>query len=300
MKKSIYTALATLLAANVSGVFAVISEAASSHGHTPSRKHITKRVITQAVPKKNPATGIPQSPTTADVTPDFIPGLSTLTDAQVQQAASASKAGQEALTAGNLSEAEADFRQATQWPELYPSNTAALVGLAQTLEQEGKGQQAIKVYRYLLYPKKGWQTSLEDDPLLRMHFALLLANDKQWPEAVFVYENTINTVNLGTAYPSLSVHFSPNTPEPALFQAMAHLAMGITHNNRLEHPEALAEYQAAINAQPNLALAHYYHGQGLQRLGRRNEAQADFAKAAALGEGDVKKAAQSPNGLLLP
>ena len=300
MKKVIYTVLSVILATATLVALVAGTRAADSHTCLVSHKHTAKHGTIQATSKINHVASITQNSATADVYPVVAPGLSTLTPAQVQQAASASKAGQEALAAGKLSEAEVDFRQATQWPELYPSNTAALVGLAQTLEQEGKNQEAIKVYRYFLYPKQGWQTSLEDDPMLRMHFALLLANDKQWPEAVSVYESTINTVSLGTAYPSLNTHFSPDTPEPALFQALVHLVMGITHNNRLEHPEALVEYQAAINAQPDLAVARYYHGQGLQRLGRREEAQADFAKAAALGEGDVKKAAQSPNSLLLP
>lgn len=229
------------------------------------------------------------SVTTAIVGPDTLP------IAQAQKAAAFTEAGQKALAAGRLQEAELCFRSST---ELNTYSSAAFAGLAQTLEQEGKGQEAIPVYRYLLYPKKGWGTSMEQDPILRMHFALLLAGDGQWPEAVSVYQSVINAVQIGPAYPRLDIHFSPDTPEPVLLQAMAHLALGVAYNGRLEHAKALSEYDTALSIQPNLAIAHYCHGYGLQRLGRRSEAQADFAKAAALGDGDVKKAAQSPDGLL--
>jgi len=217
--------------------------------------------------------------------------MSTVSPDQAQQAVAAAEAGQQALSNGDLGTAEADFRSSTNLDH-GASNVSAIAGLAQTLEREGKGKQAIRVYRYLLYPKQGWGTSMEEDHILRMHFALLLAGDGQWAEAVSVYENTIGHVSYGSSFPALNVHFSPDAPQPALFQAMAHLAMGITYKGRLEDTKALAEYAAAVSAQPGLALAHYYYGLDLSRLGRRAEAKAAFQQATSFGEGDVKKAAE--------
>lgn len=302
-KKLINTAVGTLcIAVALSLTFALFlaTKVASAKNDSSSKTKSSPKPSDVMVASKKMLPSKKQFSTTAN--PEILtapPGYDTVTPDQIQQAAADVKAGQEALANGRLNEAETYFRQATRLPELDASHVDALVGLAQTLEQEGKGQQAIKVYRYLLYPKKGWGTSLEQDPILRMHFTLLLASDQQWPEAVSVYESVINTVQIGPAYPRLDIQFSPNTPEPALLQAMAHLALGVAYNGRGEHAKALPEYDAALSIQPNLAIAHYYHGYGLQRLGRRDEAQADFAKAAALGEGDVKKAAQSPDGLLL-
>lgn len=216
------------------------------------------------------------------------PGLDTLPFAEAQEAAKASEAGQKALAAGDLNEAEAEFRSSV---ELNASDPVALAGFAQTLEQEGKSQQAISVYRYLLYPKKGWGTSMEQDPALRMRFASLLASDGQWAEAVSVYESTIGGVSIGPAYPSLEVHFTADALQPALFQTMVHLALGVTYNGRLEHSQALTQYAAAIKVMPDSALAHYCYGYGLQRLGRRVEAQAAFQQAATLDNGEIKKAA---------
>ena len=191
---------------------------------------------------------------------------------------------------GKLVEAEAKYRSALHLDAHSPN---ALAGLAETLEREGKDQEAIKVYRYLLYPKQGWGTSLEVDPILRMHFALLLAGDGQWAEAVAVYENTIGHVSYGSFFPALDVHFSPAVPQAALFQAMAHLAMGVTYNGRLEHEQALAEYTSAVNVQPSLALAYYYYGQGFSRLGRKAEAKTAFQVAIGLDDGGIKQAAEA-------
>ena len=215
--------------------------------------------------------------------------MSTVSPTQAQEAASAAEAGQHALASGKLDAAEAEFRQSL---DLDATNPNALAGLAQTLEREGKDEQAIRVYRYLLYPKQGWGTSMEGDSILRMHFALLLVKGGQWAEAVSVYENTIGGVSLGPSFPALDVHFSSAVSQPALLQGMAHLVMGITYSNRLEHPQALTEYGAARDAQPNLALADYYYGRGLLRLGRRVEAKAAFKEASSLGQNDVKTAAE--------
>lgn len=301
-KMLINTAVATIGIAVAAGLtFALSSEtkAASAKTDCSAETRLSSKPSKVTAASKKVLPGRGKLSTTAN--PAILtapPGYDTVTPDQIQQAAVDARAGQAALANGRLNVAEIDFRRATQLPGLDPSHVDALVGLAQTLEQEGKGQEAIRVYRYLLYPKKGWGTSLEQDPILRMHFALLLSGDQQWPEAVSVYESVINTIQIGPAYPRLDTHFSPDTPEPALLQAMAHLALGVAYNGRLEHTKALAEYDTALSIQPNLAIAHYCHGYGLQRLGRRKDAQADFAKAAALGEGDVKKAAQSPDGLL--
>ena len=231
------------------------------------------------------ATGV-----TMNSTPSVISGMDTLPLAQAQQAAAESASGQKCLDAGDLIDAEAEFRHSVGLNDADPE---ALAGLAQTLDQESKGKQAIAVYRYLLYPKKGWGTSMERDQVLRMRFALLLlAADGQWKEAVYVYESTIAGVAIGPSFPPLNVHFSPDVVQLALFQAMCHLALGVIYNGRTEHTQALAEYTAALSEQPNLALAHYLNGHGLQLLARYTEAQAAFQRAAMLGTGDVKAAAR--------
>ena len=275
----------TLLMAVAAGVPVVSASAPCAKTNGSSLKHT-------AVPaklKKVSATSRSQHASTGNPAPTVIPGVDTLPLAQAQQAASAAEAGQQALANKDLGTAEADFRRATA---LDASNPNALAGLAQTLEREGKGRQAINVYRYLLYPKQGWGTSMERDAILRMHFTLLLVKDGQWVEAVSVYENTIGGIRLGSSFPAMNVHFASAVLQPALLQGMAHLVMGITYSNRLEHTQALTEYGAARDAQPSLALANYYYGLGLSRLGRRVEAKAAFEEAAGLGQDEVKAAAE--------
>ena len=238
--------------------------------------------------KKISASATHAAGVTQNSTPSVISGMDTLPHGQVQKAAAEAALGQKFLDAGDLDAAEAYFRDSV---ELNNADSVALAGLAQTFDQEGKEKQAIAVYRYLLYPKKGWGTSMEQDPILRMRFALLLAGDGQWKEAVYVYESTINTVAIGPSFPRLDVHFSPDAVRLPLFQAMCHLALGVVYNGRMEHTQALAEYTAALSEQPSLALAHYLDGHGLQLLRRYPEAQAAFKKAAQLDQGGEVKAA---------
>ena len=72
---------------------------------------------------------------------------------------------------------------------------------------------------------------------------------------------------------------------------MAHLAMGVTYTNRLEHAQALSEYTSVLGMQPDLAIAGYCYGYGLIRVGRRAEARAAFEQARKRGGDDVKAAA---------
>ena len=293
MEILIHKTVSVALAVGVIALLAPTSNAANAATHPDTAKHNAKHSAGKINHRGAQASSSVRALTTDDATVySAPPGTDTLPLAQAQQQAQESvydeEAGQKALADGILNTAEVDFRHSV---DLNRSNPNALAGLAQTLEREGKNRQAIHVYRYLLYPKQGWGTSLEEDPILRLHFALLLTGDGQWPEAVSVYESTIGGISLGPSFPDVRVHFSPSVPQPVALQAMAHLAMGITYTNQLEHAQALPEYAAALSMQPNLAVASYYYGRGLTRLERRAEAKAAFERAAAHGEDDVKKAA---------
>lgn len=294
MKKLIYRTPLVALAAGIIVLVVSVPNVARAKAHPTTARHIAKCGVKHGTGKTGSrsvrATFSVQASASADASVLApLPGISRLSPAQAQQSVDDEETGQQAFSSGDLNTAEADFRHST---DLDRSNTSALVGLAQTLEREGKTHQAIDVYRYLLYPKRGWGTSWEDDPILRMHFAMLLSGDGQWPEAVFVYERVIGGISFGSSFPDVRVHFSPDIPRPVLLQAMAHLAMGITYTNRLEHAQALPEYAAAVSIQPDLAVADYYYGRSLTRLGHRAEAKAAFEQARSVGGDDVKAAAE--------
>ena len=282
----------TLLLALAAGISTTI---VSAHGS----KAVAAPEKKEAATNSTKAQGIAgsQAMSSANPEPVAVPSVDLLPLAQGRQSIVAAEAGELALARRRLGAAEANFRHAV---ELDDSNANALAGLAQTLEMEGKDRQAISVYRYLLYPKQGWGTSLEEDPILRMHFALLLVGDGQWAEATSIYENTIGHVSYGASFPSIRIQFYPDAPQPRLFQAAAHLMMGIVYSGRLEHTEAFAEYGKALQLAPDSALTNYYYGLGWNSLGREErkslgsfqQAKAALEKAVRLAKGPIKAKAQ--------
>ena len=79
---------------------------------------------------------------------------------------------------------------------------------------------------------------------------------------------------------------------PDQLQAAAHLVLGIDASNRLEHDKALKEYNKALQLQPDSGLINFYYGYGLQRLGRKAQANAAFQKTVKMAKGEVKAAAE--------
>ncbi len=76
-----------------------------------------------------------------------------------------------------------------------------------------------------------------------------------------------------------------------------HISLGVvyagaTWGRHSQDDKALREFEQAVALAPGLGLTHLYYGHKLRKLGRRAEAQAAFRRAAALGHGDVKAAAE--------
>ena len=59
------------------------------------------------------------------------------------------------------------------------------------------------------------------------------------------------------------------------------------------YPQALKEIDLAIQLAPGERNVHYLRGQILARLGRRGEAQAEFAKSTRILNGELKKRRQT-------
>jgi tetratricopeptide (TPR) repeat protein len=129
-------------------------------------------------------------------------------------------------------------------------------------------------------------------------YAQLLLKTGHWAQSVQAYNRQL-PYSSGVDLMQTHSDFSPDVPRSTDLATAIHIGLGQDLGWRGYHgtyqekaQQAQEEFQKALVLEPNSSLANYYVGYGLKRLGRRVEAQAAFQKAAALGEGDVKQAAQ--------
>ena len=253
--------------------------------------------------------------------PGIIKGYDPLTPEQRQQATLKTQADlalADALDAAGIAlmdkkqyaGAEVDFQQVVT---LDPKRGLAYSHLANAQRAQGKTADAMQTYRTLFYEVPNLNGSqdpkskaylrelLHDDPdsfeygpgttEAQMNYIILLAQTGQWPEAVNFFNHTLPSLAQGAV--RFAVPFDPKVVAPERLEAAAHLAIGSEYDNMDLHDKALAEYALAAQVQPDWAIANYYYGHGLQQAKRTAEAKAAFTKAAALGNGDVKTAAET-------
>lgn len=197
-----------------------------------------------------------------------------------------------ALDAGRYEEAEDDARQSMS---LGHDSGLAEKFLAAALNAQGKVQEALDTYQQMA--NEG-----TDDPSDLLPYALLLLKTGQWARAVEAYNKQLPYLGdefQGSKAALMSAYgpFSPDTPRPRELAVAIHIGLGVTYaawswGRHSQDDKALHEYEQAVALAPDSGLPHLYYGHKLQKLGRRAEAQAAFRRAAALGHGAVKAAAE--------
>lgn len=197
-----------------------------------------------------------------------------------------------ALDAGRYEEAEAAARQALS---LTTDSGVNQEVLAAALEAQGRTEEALAAYKTM-----SDQHSQHSRVLLP--YALLLLRAGQWGPAVEAYNTQLP--GLGDEFRGGKAAlmdtlgpFSPDVPRPKELAIAIHICLGITYagaswGRHSQDDKALREYEQAVALTPGSGLGDLYYGHKLQRLGHRAEAQAAFRRAAALGHGDVKTAAE--------
>ena len=200
------------------------------------------------------------------------------------------EAAKEAINSGNYVEAEADARRSMATGS---DSGLAQETLAAALYAQGKDQEALQVYQEIAHG--GAYAAGNEWP-----YAMLLLKAGRWAQAVEAYKTALQ---LGGDVDVLRANsdFSSTLPQTQELAAAIHIGMAMTmaggdfHGTYQERcQQALAHFQRALALEPDSALAHYYHGHGLWRLGRKAEARAAFQKAAALDQdgGDVRAAVE--------
>ena len=190
-----------------------------------------------------------------------------------------------ALDAGNFTEAEADARQSVS---LGVASGLGQEYLAQSLDAQGKTQEALQAYRITANEEGNFPRNM-------LPYALLLLKTGQWAQAAVAYNKQLPYLTEGALMMANS-NFSADVPEPQELETAIHIGLGLTGDFRGHHwkrgpgDPTLSEFHKALALAPASPLANYYYAFGLNQQGRRGEAKAAFAKAAQLGGDDVKAA----------
>jgi hypothetical protein len=213
------------------------------------------------------------------------------------------------LEAGKLKDAEAGYRDAIAFGDQDPIGDlvtiGAYLGLADTLDREGKKSDAIAVYREYLYdlPKRNIGAPLVEVPALK--YVRLLNETGNWTEAIYWYDRTIPSIAGSREYAEyLDIDFDPTDPEPDLLEAATHVALGLegighgadavpsTGPQSAVIPidvSPVDEFAAAVKLYPNSPIANYLLAEALRyKPGRAADAKAAYEKAAQYGAGDIK------------
>ena len=197
-------------------------------------------------------------------------------------------AASDAMKLGNYALAETDARRSMA---LGTDSGLAKEALAASLDAQGKTQEALQAYGEIAASGDGFPRNL-------LPYARLLLKAGDYRQAALAYNKALPLVVEGDVLEKAG-GFSPDVPHPTALAAAVQTALGLETDWRGYHgtykeviQQAQTHFQKAVALEPNSSLANYYMGYGLKRLGKQAEAQAAFRKAAALGTGDVKAAAQ--------
>ncbi len=198
-----------------------------------------------------------------------------------------------ALDAGQYEEAETDARQSIS---IYHGSGVARKLLAQSLNAQGKTQEALEAYKVMA-------DAGSDDPADLLPYSLLLLKAGHWAQAVAAFNKSLPFVGEPisgghAALLSAYSHFSPNVPQPHELETALHVALGATYDltyswgRHSQDNKALSEYAQAYSLSPHSAVVNLYYGRRLWKMHRFAEAKTAFAKAAQLDHGLVGAAAQ--------
>ncbi len=190
-----------------------------------------------------------------------------------------------ALLSRSYSVAERLFKQSLL---SWPGNFDAIVGLSDTLEKENKVAEACTYYKQVVSPAATIASSLSSDPILRLHYAILLSKNHEWDKSVSLYEDAISHIPIGGGdqLPYQKFSFEKGNIDSAKLEAIAHLQIGLRdpRHKSLSKEEKLEHFKEAARLVPNLAIVQFYYGYGLEHVGKNAEAKAAYQKAVRLSE----------------
>ena len=175
----------------------------------------------------------------------------------------------------------------------------AMMWLGQIADRQGHPAEALKYYDGLLIHNAHFSSSYATEIPVLGRYGELCDMQGRHTDALAAYQKILAYAkqfnDTAWADPNLVTDLSTN--DPTRVRARAHLIMGIAHQSGdtlIYHDpshkidRALHAYREAVRLEPDLAIAHYYLGYGLQKAHREAEAKAEFARADKVASHDFR------------
>ena len=257
---------------------------------------VIRTQTTNAKPTQRPRTGAKNLSALASIADrgPTGPGAVEL-DREMRASFNLSALGRKAVARSNYAAAERYFRQALA---LYPRSDEAKTGLAQTLDREGRLDEASTAYGSAYTGSDAlsvYSTFPSDIAALARH-GLVSEEAGKHQEAVKSYDMARQWFNTKLPVP-LTDEFDPKgMPSPRL-KAMLRTIQGValmdskSQDGQDRSGEALEAFQEAAQQEPNDARVQYYLGYGFQKAGQFAAARAAYGRASRLDTAGAVKAA---------
>ncbi len=196
-----------------------------------------------------------------------------------------SKLGEEALNRKEYASAKTLFTKALA---LYKGNLDCVLGLGEASVGLGNLTEATKYYQRIVFPPPSEGSSMSSDPIIRLQYAIVLSRSHNWDKAVSLYKDAIARIPIGGGdkLPYQKFVFKQDEIDSSKLEAIANIQIGLRdpRHRALSKEEKLEHFKEAARLEPNLAIAQFYYGYGLEHVGKNSEAKAAYQKAVRLSE----------------
>lgn len=194
------------------------------------------------------------------------------------------KVGNDAINAGNVSEAKANYQNALV---ASPFDENATIGLARCAVSEGNLKAAIGYYQSAI---NGHHE--EDNIDIQTEYILVLTQTGDGPEAASRYNHLLELCKKGRVITPMEIapqnfRLDGSDYAPVKLQAMVHLIRALNASND-DDKRISSEMQKAASLAPDSAIVYFYEGIFLNRE-HKSGAKAAFQQALSLDSGSNAK-----------